>query len=76
MNTIHMFEADSEEITEGNLVRTKCGKRLVFRSHGSKPQGGILCQSCRSPVRVVGGPPFLFAVLELEDGVLAQKASA
>lgn len=75
MNIIHSVASDSEDIPDGQLVRTKCQKMLVFRSHGSKPLGGIICQLCDGSRSRAGNPPFIFAVFE-EQKPLAHTAPA
>ena len=77
MNKIHTAESDSKEIPEGQMVRTNCGKKLVFRSHGGKPPGGVICLLCNGyrPKSKVGTPPFFFAIIE-EEKPLIQIASA
>lgn len=75
MNIIHVAESDSKDIPDGQIVRTRCHKTLIFRSHGSKPLGGIICQLCDGSRSRAGNAPFIFAVFE-EQKPLAHTAPA
>lgn len=62
MEIIHVFESETEEVPEGNKVRTKCGEEVMFRPFGSSFAGGKLCQICNGHPRINSTPPFIFAV--------------
>ncbi|MEK7502986.1 MAG: hypothetical protein AAB556_00910 [Patescibacteria group bacterium] len=69
---IHIAESDIKDIPDGRVVRVRCGKRLIFRSHSGKPQGGRICLICDGP-KITGTPPHILAVYE-EEKPLAHSA--
>ena len=77
LNIIHSTESNTKEITDGQIVLTRCGKKIAFHLFGNAFTGGKLCQTCSTSSE--GGYQFLLAVLEVEAGEkksLTQSASA
>ena len=66
MNTIHSTESNTKEIADGQIVLTRCGKKIKFRVFGNSFTGGMLCQTC-SGSSGEGNFKFLLAVLEVEE---------